>query len=542
MEIELICPNCLMNNCIIIKEIVLGISETNKENGDIYIKYLCNNKENNNEDKYILLNEYLLLMKNKSNLDNCQSKSKIYITIAKDNINKETAIKSMNDFYDLYRSNLVQYENNINFFIDRMSITNKETLLDKVKQYNENNRLIYQLVENILKIYFRYKDCQTYSIQQNYNFIINHLKPIPTKVPITNIITLLNNRYYSSLYYILKLRQVYLRRVNKSKYNIQFLQGHSLPITSLCELRSGVLASGSLKTLNFWHKDPVTHIFTSKPIQFKLENSLVTSIIELEDNIIAFGIGKEIKEFNCISNTFICIYQGHSNQVESIIAIKDNKYLCSAGIDRTIKTWNRENQQCINSVQSPSNKFINSLLYFTYHFKNIHNEYVISCEDEIVVYSLQDDLSFQRIQHLDDHKTIVKCLYLLPNNLFASSGYAKTIYIYKYREDFTKFTLFSKLKGHKEAVFSMLLAKNGSFLSGSSDRTVKIWDLNSCSCLCTFNLGRGHVSFIIQLNDGRVCTASNDTLIRVFNEIVPMKRNIQKGNCYGVGIQFRYMF
>ena len=42
MEIELICPNCLMNNCIIIKEIVLGISETNKENGDIYriVKYV----------------------------------------------------------------------------------------------------------------------------------------------------------------------------------------------------------------------------------------------------------------------------------------------------------------------------------------------------------------------------------------------------------------------------------------------------------------------------------------------------------------------
>ena len=143
---------------------------------------------------------------------------------------------------------------------------------------------------------------------------------------------------------------------------------------------------------------------------------------------------------------------------------------------------------------------------------------------------------------MDDHKTIIKCLYLLTNNLFASGGYAKTIYIYKYREDFTNFTLFSQLKGHKEAVFSMLLAKNGSFLSGSSDRTVKIWDLNSCSCLCTFNLGRGHVTFVIQLNDGRVCTASNDALIRVFNEFVPMKRTIQKGNCYGGGIQFRYMF
>ena len=542
MEIELICPNCLMNNCIIIKEIVFGISETNKENGDIFIKYLCNNKDKNKEDNYVLLNEYLLMMKNKSNIDNCKSISKIYITIAKDNIIKENSIQSINYFYDLYRRPLVQYENNINICIERMDITNKENLMDKVKQYIENNRLLYQLIENILKIYFKYKDCQTYSLQQNYNFIINNLKPIPVRVPITNIINLLKHKYYSSLYYILTLRQVYLRRVNKSKYNIQFLQGHSLPITGLCELRSGVLASGSLKTLNFWHKDPATHIFDSKPIKLKPENSLVTSIIELEDNIIAFGIGKEIKEFNSISNTFICTYKGHSNQVESVISIKGNKYLCSTGIDRTIKTWNRENQQCINTVQSPNNKFINSLLYFTYHQKNIHNEYVISCEDEIVVYSIEEDLSFQRIQHLDDHKTIIKCLYLLPNNLFASGGYAKTIYIYKYREDFTNFTLFSQLKGHKEAVFSMLLAKNGSFLSGSSDRTVKIWDLNSCSCLCTFNLGRGHVTFVIQLNDGRVCTASNDALIRVFNEFVPMKRTIQKGNCYGGGIQFRYMF
>ena len=88
------------------------------------------------------------------------------------------------------------------------------------------------------------------------------------------------------------------------------------------------------------------------------------------------------------------------------------------------------------------------------------------------------------------------------------------------------------MRGHQDAVFSVILGHNGNLISGSRDKSIKIWDLTTQECLTTYLLHKGHVSFVIQLNDGRICSTSPDKDIIVYNDIIPSSRKTKRGNIY----------
>ena len=48
--------------------------------------------------------------------------------------------------------------------------------------------------------------------------------------------------------------------------------------------------------------------------------------IELEDNVIAYSAGKEIREMNILTNYVLGIYSSHDNQIESIVQKYHERY------------------------------------------------------------------------------------------------------------------------------------------------------------------------------------------------------------------------
>jgi WD40 repeat protein len=83
-------------------------------------------------------------------------------------------------------------------------------------------------------------------------------------------------------------------------------------------------------------------------------------------------------------------------------------------------------------------------------------------------------------------------------------------YKYIYSKMFNIHTCFKKAISHKHV------------LSGSSDKTIKLWDMNTCECIKTFMGHSGPVTTIIKLshpNNNLIASGSFDKTIRIWNLI-----------------------
>lgn len=76
----------------------------------------------------------------------------------------------------------------------------------------------------------------------------------------------------------------------------------------------------------------------------------------------------------------------------------------------------------------------------------------------------------------------------------------------------------NEYSSHSKGITSIiLLPETSSFISSSTDKTIKIWDIPSCQCLTTFSGHKGEVTVIIVYNSNLIISGSVDTLIKVWN-------------------------
>ena len=126
---------------------------------------------------------------------------------------------------------------------------------------------------------------------------------------------------------------------------------------------------------------------------------------------------------------------GHSISVESVAISPDGKTIVSGSYDNTIKIWDNQSGECLNTLEG-------------------HSGYVSS------------------VAISPDGKTIV------------SGSYDKTIKIW----DIQSGECLNTLYGHSYFVNSVAISPDGkTIVSGSSDGTLKIWDMQSGECIYTID-------------------------------------------------------
>ena len=80
------------------------------------------------------------------------------------------------------------------------------------------------------------------------------------------------------------------------------------------------------------------------------------------------------------------------------------------------------------------------------------------------------------------------------------------------------------LNCHLDSISSGLVClPNGNLVSGSKDKTLKVWDLNSGECLQTLTGHSRNVKCLVLLYNGHVASGSYDKTIKIWN--------IEKGQC-----------
>jgi WD40 repeat protein len=82
---------------------------------------------------------------------------------------------------------------------------------------------------------------------------------------------------------------------------------------------------------------------------------------------------------------------------------------------------------------------------------------------------------------LNAHEGVVKTLLTTSNGNLLSGSYDKTVKVWDCRMDYN---LISTIIGHDNAICSLLLLPDNRIVSGSYNKTIRIWDLKSDGYKC----------------------------------------------------------
>ncbi|MBS0350135.1 MAG: WD40 repeat domain-containing protein [Proteobacteria bacterium] len=217
---------------------------------------------------------------------------------------------------------------------------------------------------------------------------------------------------------------------------------------------------------------------TEEKISLSGETSFTAEATSLAviGNFLAVGCGNE-HPLNCSihlhnisgeSPEKIATFRGHTDNVIHLSPLSSNR-LISFSLDQTFRIWD------INS---------------------------------------KDEKCLKVIKDLSVVEPAIKALVSLPNYRLAST-YQKTIKLWC--PDDEKLNV-QELTGHEGLVKTLAILPNGDLVSGSTDKTIKIWDLTTNTCIQTLVGHTGGISSVAVLTNEIVVSCScDDNTIRVWH-------------------------
>lgn len=220
-----------------------------------------------------------------------------------------------------------------------------------------------------------------------------------------------------------------------------------------------------------------------------------------------------IKRLNVDSN------ESHKEMKEDI----ERVYVSNKNINEELKVLYR---LYINTVKTFLNyqlyqltKLSHTLTINKYEFKIINSKNIDELFLDISVY-LQSNYLLTQINNnkkclmtFYGHDHNIFCICQLKNGLIASGSGDKTIRLWNIETNKCKYTL----TGHAHSVCCLVQLRDNRLVSGSY-KTIKFWNTETYKCENTIMNAHQHFSYsMIQIKDGRVVTASEDNTTKIWD-------------------------
>ena len=204
--------------------------------------------------------------------------------------------------------------------------------------------------------------------------------------------------------------------------------------------------------------------------------------------------------------SFQCIktFEAHNDKIVALIELSSHN-VASGSYDSTIKIWDINTQQCIQTIQETGN--VLCLLEFEPNM-------LLSGTDENNIKLWNIDNPNTPLNTFEGHLLWVNCLVKCNENYFASGSNDSDIRIWSWGDQ----NCLNVLKGHTNCVLTMILLQDGNLCSGSADLSLKIWDWANGDCIKTLTGHTKWVKCVYQLSNGYIISGSDDRTIKVWND------------------------
>ena len=228
----------------------------------------------------------------------------------------------------------------------------------------------------------------------------------------------------------------------------------------------------------------------------KLKNGLLASCSS-DNTIRVWNIEKLVCER---------VFQGHTGLVCCLLEFP-NLILLSGSQDKSLKFWDlkAESKECMRTIKNSTMGRIMTCL--------VINQDEIACgsEKDIQVINFEDGLLKRT---LNGHTSLVRDLNLFNDAKTLLSGSDdKTIRMW----DLLEGKCLRVFSGHAHSANKILLFSIGVIVSASDDHTIKFWNLETGDCLKTLTGHTGWVIYITIMPDGSLLSCGADKTIKLWD-------------------------
>ncbi|KRW98726.1 WD40-repeat-containing domain [Pseudocohnilembus persalinus] len=252
-----------------------------------------------------------------------------------------------------------------------------------------------------------------------------------------------------------------------------------------------------------------------------------------------------IRIWDTVQMDCLAILKGHQQGIRSL-QILSNGYLASASFDKTIKIWNlnnlQENQQK-SQYQNTSPFLVKTLkghLAPVLALKSIPNMGLVSSSSDftIKVWDVQDN---QVLKTLSGHLNDVLCLTSTSDgNTIVSGSSDKTLRSWNLKKKFSN-ACTQIFKGHDDFVWCVEICPDQkTVISGSVDKTVKIWNLENGHLIQTMLGSNSTITQISYYCENILLSSNGDGYLMLWDITLSTPIHTlegHKGATYGFQIQ-----
>ncbi|KAJ8520643.1 hypothetical protein ONZ45_g2596 [Pleurotus djamor] len=228
--------------------------------------------------------------------------------------------------------------------------------------------------------------------------------------------------------------------------------------------------------------------------------------------IASAGADSDIILWDAAAGTLLRRLSGHSKQVSSSVFSSDDSTIFSGSYDHTIRVWNTSSGAPLRIIQMPT------LVTHLALLSNPPNEV------QKIAVTLNYGWRQHHLQIIDLDGRILKSLPRLrffPRTQWSAGGkyLASTqndkIVLY----DTNVYSVRKELVGHKNLVYDIkVIPQSDLLVSGSLDTTVRLWRIETQTCLHTFKGHTGCVEHItVNPSKGFIVSASRDKTMRLWS-------------------------
>ena len=269
-------------------------------------------------------------------------------------------------------------------------------------------------------------------------------------------------------------------------------EAHSRKINSICfSNNSKYLASASKdKTIKIWQ------IKAGKSINTTLfKSDVANSIAFCPDNqTLVSGERNTVKLWSLSAKKLIRILEGHLKTVNSVTVHPNGKLIASASDDRTVKLWSSESGKQICTLTGHTDKV--TAVLFSPNGNILASGGDIN-DKTVKLWFLSQNKSITLKGHSDWFGGIEAIAFGSDSKLIASGSKDKTIKIW--RVDTGKEIM--TLEGHSDHITSIAISADNKILASSSkDKTLKLWALNTGKLITTVDCNEKIRALTFSLN------------------------------------------